>query len=224
MIQFDQVSKVYRGRAGPVCALSEVSLYVAAGEFAVVEGPSGSGKSTLLSIAGGLCASSSGTVRVDGQDLVNLSPAGRARFRARHVGFVFQMFHLFPYLSVLENVAAGASDPREAFSRARELLERCRLSDRLRHRPGELSTGECQRVAVARALINRPRLILADEPTGNLDPASARAVMDLLAEFHSEGGTVMLVTHREMAGGPDHRTIVLKAGCIEHGEAARMTP
>ncbi len=216
MIHLERVSKIYRGLEGPVRALSEVNLDVEAGQFVVVRGPSGCGKSTLLGVIGGLTTPTSGEVCVAGEDLIAAPASARARFRARQIGFVFQMFHLFPYLSVLENVAAAASPqvvakPR---TRAEELLEGFHLSHRLRHRPSELSTGECQRVAIARALINRPSLILADEPTGNLDPDNAQAVLDLLLGFHAEGGTVLLVTHQELAAQHAQRTILLREGQV----------
>ena len=216
MIHLEQVSKVYRGLDGPVQALSEVCLHVEAGQFVVIRGPSGCGKSTLLGVVGGLTTPTSGEVRVAGESLTAVSARARTQLRARQIGFVFQMFHLFPYLSVLENVAAAAvpqvvDEPR---TRAGELLERFHLSHRLRHRPCELSTGECQRVAIARALINRPSLILADEPTGNLDPDNAEAVLDLLVGFHREGGTVLLVTHQELAAKHAQRTILLREGRI----------
>jgi len=217
MIQLEDVTKVYPTGQGPVHALSGVSLNVEAGEFVAVRGPSGCGKSTLLCVVGALGAPSAGRVSVAGEDLVGMSSANRARFRAERVGFVFQMFHLLPYLNVLENVLAAAPAGREVAARARaeELLEDFQLGHRLRHRPGQLSTGECQRVAVARAIVNRPELILADEPTGNLDPESSRGVMDLLSGFHREGGTVLLVTHQQLAAEYAQRTILLRAGSVE---------
>lgn len=216
MIHLAGVWKTYRGLDRTVHALEDVNLDVAAGEFVVVRGPSGCGKSTLLTIIGGLGTPSRGEVRVAGEDLVAMSAAARAQFRARHVGFVFQMFHLFPYLSVVENVLAAALPGEDgAPARAQQLLERFQLGHRLAHRPAELSTGECQRVAVARAMINRPPLILADEPTGNLDPENAAGVLQLLTDFHAEGGTVLLVTHQELAPNPAHRTLLLRAGRIE---------
>lgn len=216
MIHLEQVSKIYRGKDGPVPALADVSLDVEAGQFVVVRGPSGCGKSTLLGIVGGLTTPTSGAVKVAGEDLIAASSHARTQFRARQVGFVFQMFHLFPYLSVVENVAAAALPQVVAkpVAQAEELLQRFRLSHRLTHRPSELSTGECQRVAIARALINRPSLVLADEPTGNLDPENAEAVLDLLRGFHDEGGTVLLVTHQEQAAKCAQRTILLREGRI----------
>jgi putative ABC transport system ATP-binding protein len=216
MIHLEEITKTYTTADGPVHALSGVSLDVDPGEFIVVRGPSGCGKSTLLTIVGGLGRPSSGHVRVVGEDVVALSSAARARFRARQVGFVFQMFHLLPYLTVLENVVAAAQggEHSAARRRGRELLERFHLGRRLRHRPAELSAGERQRVAVARAMVNRPPLILADEPTGNLDPDNAAEVLELLADFHRQGGTVLLVTHDEPAAEYAQRTVLLRDGLI----------
>jgi ABC-type lipoprotein export system ATPase subunit len=217
MIQLEEVSKVYQTSNGPVHALGGVSLGVDPGEFVAVQGPSGCGKSTLLTIVGGLGTPTSGRVIVDGEDIVAMSPAGRARFRAERIGFVFQMFHLLPYLTVFENVVVAALPGKEAAARGRaeELLEKFHLGHRLRHHPGELSTGECQRVAIARALVNQPRQVLADEPTGNLDPENSKGVLDLLSGFRAEGGTILLVTHQESAADYAGRTIHLRDGLIE---------
>jgi ABC-type lipoprotein export system ATPase subunit len=217
MIQLEDVSKVYPTQQGPVRALDGVSLAVEPGEFVAVQGPSGCGKSTLLTLVGGLGMPSAGIVRVAGEDVVAMSSSARARFRAERIGFVFQMFHLLPYLNVLENVAVAALPGREADgrSRAEELLHDFQLGDRLTHRPGQLSTGECQRVAIARAMVNRPQLILADEPTGNLDPENASGVLELLSSFRRDGGTVLMVTHQESAAEYAGRSIQLRAGAIE---------
>ncbi|MEE8451095.1 MAG: ABC transporter ATP-binding protein [Thermoguttaceae bacterium] len=216
MIHFEDVSKTYSTADGPVHALSGVNMDVGQREFIAVRGPSGCGKSTLLMLAGGLGTATSGRVSVAGEDLTAAGPAALARFRAKRIGFVFQMFHLLPYLTVLDNVAAASTGEQStARARAAELLEKFHLTDRLRHRPAELSAGERQRVAMARALINGPTLILADEPTGNLDPGSATIVLDLLADFHREGGTVLLVTHEEQAAAYAGRTILLRQGTIE---------
>lgn len=218
MIHLEQVAKVYRRADGPVHALWGIDLHVAPGEFVVIRGPSGCGKSTLLSIIGGLATPTAGRVRVAGKELSRMPAADRARFRARHVGFVFQTFHLLPYLTVCENVATAATGVvAGARERAQGLLESFRLGDRLRHRPAELSTGECQRVAIARALMNQPSLILADEPTGNLDPENAEGVLGLLADFHRKGGTILLVTHQEMASSYSQRTIQLSKGSLIGG-------
>jgi len=222
MIHLEEVTKTYPTANGPVHALAGVSLDVREGEFVAVQGPSGCGKTTLLMTVGGLCSPTSGRVVVAGEDLVAASSAARARFRARQIGFVFQTFHLLPYLNVLENVVAAAmpGQKRAARQRATELLDRFLLADRIKHRPAELSAGERQRVAIARALVNRPKLVLADEPTGNLDPESAAAVLDLLSGFHRDGGTVLLVTHAEQAAGYAQRTVLLRNGAVEEGVAA----
>jgi len=225
MIHLENVSKVYRTVREPVYALSGVTLNVAQGEFVAVRGPSGCGKSTLLMIAGGLGRPTSGRVVVAGEDLTTASSAVLAQFRARQIGFVFQLFHLLPYLTVWENVIAAAPAGREspARQRARELLGKFQLAGRIEHHPGELSAGERQRVAIARAMVNRPRLILADEPTGNLDAESAEAVLSLLADFHRDGGTVLLVTHQQQAADYAQRTILLRSGAIVGSDGALET-
>lgn len=214
MISFDSVRKTYPAAAGPVHALDGVTFEVERGEFVAVRGPSGCGKSTLLLLAGGLAAASEGRVVVAEQDLAQISTAELARFRARRVGFVFQMFHLLPYLNVVENVLVAADGQPDARDRAEQLLKRFQLGHRLAHRPDQLSVGERQRVAIARALLNQPPLLLADEPTGNLDPANAAAVLDLLSDFHRSGGTVLLVTHDEAAAARAQRTLCLSDGRI----------
>lgn len=220
MIRFEQVSKVYRAADGPVRALSGVSMDVRAGEFVAVRGPSGCGKSTLLMIAGGLAAPTSGDVAVAGRQLPRLSPAARARFRAEQVGFVFQLFHLLPYLTVLENVVAAAAPGREAAARDRaaELLDRFQLAHRLRHRPAELSAGERQRVAVARAMINRPELLLADEPTGNLDSRTGAEILALFEEIHASGHTLLVVTHDDDVAARTRRIVRLLDGRVHSDE------
>ena len=217
MIQLENVSKVFGTRRGEVRALDDASLRIAEGEFVAVCGPSGSGKSTLLSLVGGLALPTAGRVTVAGQDVAHMSPAERAACRADHVGFVFQLFHLLPYLTVLDNVLVAATPPTRATARRRgsELLERFGLGDRLSHRPGQLSVGQRQRVAMARALLNRPRLLLADEPTGNLDPANAAALLDLLSEYQREGGTVLMVTHEAYAAERAQRTVTMNEGRIQ---------
>jgi putative ABC transport system ATP-binding protein len=217
MIQVEKLTKTYPTRRGEVRALDGVSLEVADGEFLAIRGPSGSGKTTLLLTLGGMIRPTEGRCSVLGTDLYALSGGARAQFRARHVGFVFQMFHLIPYLSVLENVLVPAlrDGNGDAPSRARELLERFGLSARMDHRVAELSTGERQRTAIARALINRPELILADEPTGNLDPDTGREILECLADFHRQGGTVLVVTHEPWVEQYAGRTLLLRAGAIQ---------
>lgn len=222
MIRLESVTKTYQTNNGPVHALSEVSLAVPSGEFVAVRGASGSGKSTLLTIVGGLGRPTSGLVVVAGEDLGGMTASARARFRAERIGFVFQTFHLIPYLTIVENVAVAALPRRKSAARFRasELLERFGMGHRLGHRPAELSTGECQRVAIARAMINGPELILADEPTGNLDADNAGAVLALLDDFHRQGGTVLLVTHQESASTYAQRTVILRGGTIESQSAS----
>ncbi len=212
MIEIQQVTKSYASRGNKVAALEDVSLRVNAGEFVAVQGPSGSGKTTLLLVAGGLLAPTSGTVVVNGQNLYALSPDNRARFRGATIGFVFQQFHLVPYLSVAHNIlvpsiAVPANDAQE---RARALMDHFQLTDRARHVPSELSTGERQRVALARALLNDPKVLLADEPTGNLDGENAEIVLGYLSEFTENGGTVLLVTHDARATRYAHRTVCMR--------------
>jgi putative ABC transport system ATP-binding protein len=220
MIHLEKVSKIYPRPGGPVHALRDVTHDVAPGEFVAVRGPSGCGKSTLLTIIGALGMPTSGRVTVAGKDLLAMSPAERVGFRARQVGFVFQLFHLFPYLTVLQNVAvAQVAGDRKL---PRDLLERFGLADRLGHYPAELSAGERQRVAIARAMVNRPPLLLADEPTGNLDPDSSAGVLRLLRDFHQQGGTVLLVTHEEQAARQAGRTVLLRNGSIE-GDVLKNT-
>ncbi len=214
MIELQNASKVFGTPQGEVRALDDVTLRIEEGEFVAICGPSGCGKSTLLSLVGGLAQPTAGRVTVAGQPISEMSPAGRAAFRAENMGFVFQLFHLLPYLTVLDNVRLAAS-PRTratAGARAEELLVRFGLGDRLSHRPGELSVGQRQRVAMARALLNRPRLLLADEPTGNLDPENATAVLDLLSEYGAEGGTVLLVTHEAYAAERARRQVNMCEG------------
>lgn len=216
MIELQNVSKVFSAPQGDVRALDDVSLRIAAGEFVAVCGPSGCGKSTLLSLVGGLAQPTAGKVIVAGQPISAMSPGQRAAFRAENLGFVFQLFHLLPYLTVLDNVRLAATPRTQATAdaRAEELLVRFGLGDRLYHRPGELSVGQRQRVAMARALLNRPRLLLADEPTGNLDLENAAAVLDLLSEYQAEGGTVLLVTHEAYAAERAARQIKMCEGRI----------
>jgi len=222
VIELDHVTKTYPTRDGPVHALRDVSLAVPRGRFVAIRGPSGCGKSTLLAMAGALGSPSAGGVRLGGQDLAGLSAAEKARLRGQRVGFVFQMFHLLPYLTVVENVTAASLAERRAGSveRATELLARFGLATRLGHRPAELSAGERQRVAIARAMINQPEVILADEPTGNLDPDSAGQVLAILADYHQSGGTILLVTHDDAAAAVADEVVRMKDGQItaaDHG-------
>lgn len=213
MLILDDLSKAYRTRGTEVKALDGVSLRIDKGEFVAVCGPSGSGKTTLLMMIAAMLRPSRGSVRFDDRDIYAMAGPDRAKFRASHIGFVFQMFHLVPYLNVLENVlVAGGAVGRRDKVRAQELLRRLGLEHRIRHRPAELSAGEKQRAAMARALLNRPKLILADEPTGNLDPENARSVIEHLRDFQRDGGTVIVATHGPTAGEFATRTIHLRDG------------
>jgi ABC-type lipoprotein export system ATPase subunit len=214
LISLDHITKSYTGNVENVVAVDDVSVSVDSGEFVAVVGPSGCGKTTLLLVAGGLLRPDSGQVTIDGADPYSLSTEQRARFRAERIGFVFQQFHLVPYLNVLDNVLAPAlvtGDPT-ARQRADGLVQRFGLADRVRHRPGQLSTGERQRVALARALLNEPKVILADEPTGNLDGENSDEVLKALQAFANEGGAVLLVTHDPNAVAFAGRKVVLAGG------------
>jgi len=215
MVQLTDVTKTYRTGKREVRALAGVTLHVASGEFVAIQGPSGSGKSTLLFTIGWMVRPSAGEVLVDGKPLYRLSPGARAAFRRRQVGFVFQLFHLVPYLSALENVLLAGSGPQTTVRHlAHELLTGFGMAERLTHRPAELSTGERQRVALARALLNEPKLVLADEPTGNLDPDNSETVLQYLADYRAQGGTVVLVTHDADIAAHADRIVILESGRI----------
>jgi putative ABC transport system ATP-binding protein len=217
MIRCDKVTKIFRKNGSEVTSLDRFTAEVAEGEFVAVRGPSGCGKTTLLLTLGGMQRPSAGSVQLGGRDLYALSPSERAGLRSSEIGFVFQMFHLVPYLDLLGNVllACPGKPSAEVRRRAGGLLDELGLADRASHRPGELSAGERQRLAVARALLNRPKLILADEPTGNLDPENAAEVIRHLAEFHRGGGTVVLVTHGAAADAHADRTLRLEQGQLK---------
>jgi len=212
-------------RFGRVAALDDVALSVREGEWVVVMGPSGSGKTTLLNVLAGLDRPSGGSVAVAGTEVSGLSPRELARFRRETVGLVFQEFHLIPYLTALENVMLAQyvhslTDPAEA----REALERVGLGDRLEHLPSQLSGGEKQRLCVARALINHPRLLLADEPTGNLDEANERQVLDIFAQLHGRGQTLIVVTHNPEIASMADRVVELEHGrIVRDGVSARRS-
>lgn len=217
MITLHDVSRTVTSGSAPLTILHPLTLSIARGEFVAVVGPSGSGKSTLLGLLAGLDAPTTGSVTVDGVDITALSEDGLARFRGARIGFVFQFFHLVPSLTALENVAvpleiAGVPD---AMSRAARLLDDVGLGGRGHHYPSQLSGGEQQRVALARALANDPAILLADEPTGNLDSANGRMIMDLLRSVHAaRRTTLVLVTHdAELAAMADRR-ITMRDGRV----------
>ncbi len=222
------VKRVYGAGAEPVVALHGLDLAVTRGSFISVVGPSGSGKTTLLQCLSGLDDPDAGTVEVEGEDLRRLPDARRAEFRARRVGFVFQALNLVPVFSALENaelpLLLGGARRKEARWAAREALERVGLSGRADHRPSELSGGEQQRVAVARAVAARPALLFADEPTGSLDTAAADGVVDLLADLHAEGMTLVLVTHDAGVAGRAQRRLAMRDGAVVGDTDPRPLP
>ena len=203
IIQVKDVNKIYRTNEVETLALENVNISIEKGEFVSIMGPSGCGKSTLLNIIGLLDSPTSGTVEIDGKTTTGMSDRQLAAFRNRYLGFVFQSFHLIPSLNVTDNVELpliyrkGVSD-KERAARAREVLERVGLAHRMRHMPGQLSGGQCQRVAIARAIAGTPEIILADEPTGNLDSHMGGEVMQILHRLNrEEGRTIVMVTHNE---------------------------
>ena len=212
MIEIKDLSKVYVSKGEEVKALDHISLNIKNGEFIVIRGASGSGKTTLLLMIGAMLKPSSGKLLFDKQDIYNLSVTERNQFRASKVGFVFQMFHLLPYLTLLENVNVMSLGQKNMV--AEKMLVDLGLGDRMHHKPNALSAGEKQRAAIARALINHPKIILADEPTGNLDPENAEEVLKNFVQFHKNGGTVIVVTHGKEADKYADRIISLKNGKI----------
>jgi len=226
ILEADSLYKSYRMGAAEVRVLKGVELAVKKGEFVAIVGASGSGKSTLLHILGALDKPDKGVVKFEGRDLSRHSGSELNRFRNKMVGFVFQFYHLLDELSVLENVflpvMTGKSVigwfacRRWAKRRARELLEQLGLSDRARHKPYQLSGGERQRVAIGRALMNEPRLLLADEPTGNLDSATGNGILDVLEKLNSLGQTIVMVTHDERIAQRAERIVTLVDGKVEY--------
>ena len=215
VIQAEDLTKVYRRGTEEVRAVDGVSFRVDAGEFVAIVGPSGAGKTTLLQLLGAMDTPTTGRLRIAGQELSRLSDAALTRLRREHVGFVFQHFGLLPTLSVAENVALPALlSRRDVRPRVDELLETVGLSHRRRHRPAHLSGGEMQRVAIARALINGPSLLLADEPTGNLDSATGADILALFQKLQGEGLTVIVVTHNEALAQAAERRLLLRDGRI----------
>ena len=216
MIELQSVSKVYRSGTIEVRALDEVDLTVAEGEFVAIMGASGSGKTTMMNVLGCMDLPTSGVYRIDGIDVGSLSENQLARLRSSRIGFVFQSFNLVPRTDALGNVElpliySGAHDRKK---RARAALQRVGLGDRLRHMPNQLSGGEQQRVAIARALVSDPRMLLADEPTGNLDSYATTEIMDLFCELNHEGHTIVLITHERSVAALARRVVVVSDGRI----------
>ncbi len=216
VLKISNVSKNYVTKKRTVKALNGLSLELAKGKCVAVRGPSGCGKSTLLLTAGTLLRPDAGGVFVDDSNVYDINGNARAKFRAEHIGFVFQQFHLVSYLTVMDNVLAAsvAMKSNNTRERAAELIEKFGMADRADHVPAELSTGERQRVALARALLNRPGLLLADEPTGNLDSDNAHDVLEYFTEFVKAGGAVLLVTHDERATEYADRCLQMRDGRI----------
>ncbi|MBL8828318.1 MAG: ABC transporter ATP-binding protein [Planctomycetaceae bacterium] len=218
MFTLDNVTKVYRRRGQDVVALQVPSLAIQRGAYVAMVGASGSGKTTLLSMLGGMLTPTTGTIKVDGISLYDLSVTERAQFRCERIGFVFQTFNLVPYLTALENVELALYlakvTGQEQRQRATQVLERIGLGARLDHKPCELSTGQQQRVALARTLANDPAIVLADEPTGNLDPESRGCVLDFFDELHREGRTIVMVTHDAVAAKRAHESFRLAQGKV----------
>jgi putative ABC transport system ATP-binding protein len=215
VIALHGVTREYAGHAGTVRALDHASFSIVAGEWVAITGPSGSGKSTLVNLIGCLDRPTSGELRIDGVEVAAMSATELDRFRADKIGFIFQQFHLIPYLSAVENVMLAQyfhsmTDEKEA----RAALERVGLGHRAEHLPSELSGGEQQRVCIARALINNPPILLADEPTGNLDAANQKIVAELLQDLHAHGHTIVMVTHDPEMASLAQRKIALSHGKV----------
>jgi len=222
LVLFDNVWKIYRIGTVEVRALAGVSFSVSAGEYVAVIGPSGSGKTTLLNLLGCLDRPTQGRYVLGGRDVASLSDDELSEVRSKELGFIFQSYNLIPQLSVIENIGLplfyqGVPDS-VINARAVALAERVGLGKRLHHRPTELSGGQQQRVAIARALINEPHFILADEPTGNLDSATGREIMEILADLNREGTTIIIVTHDARVAACTRRVLRMLDGRIEHEE------
>ena len=222
MIELKGIEKVYEMEAEDVRALRGVDLEIEGGEYAAIMGPSGSGKSTLMNIVGCLDTPSAGTYRLNGTDVSEMNPNELADVRNQQIGFVFQTFNLLPRSSAFHNVELplvyAGTRRRQRRERAEAALERVGLADRMDHRPAELSGGQRQRVAIARALVNEPSLLLADEPTGNLDSRTGEDIMGLFDQLHAEGNTVILVTHEQHVAGHARRSIAILDGLVASDE------
>ena len=216
MLHFKNITKTFKGPGSTIEALKDVSFSLSSGEYIAVQGPSGCGKSTLLLTAGALLKPDHGSIVIDGDDPYKLGMNKRSMLRAKKIGFIFQQFHLVPYLTVLENVLmpSTASYTAKAKDRAMKLIQHFKMEHRANHLPSQLSTGERQRTALARALLNKPKIILADEPTGNLDEENGNIVLCYLSEFAKNGGSVLIVTHDSNVSKYADRIIRLAQGAI----------
>lgn len=228
ILEAKAVSKIYRTGTIEVEALAGIDLTVKRGEMVAIMGPSGSGKTTLLNCFSGLDDIDDGSVIVEGEEIHKLSDARRTAHRAKKMGFIFQAFNLIPVFTALENVELplllSGVGAKEARKRAGDMLEKVNLAKRSGHRPTELSGGEQQRVTIARALVSRPAIVWADEPTGNLDTSTATTVMRLLRQFNSEGETIILVTHDPTIGEAAGRLVRMKDGQVVSDEVAGAVP
>ncbi|NLY56561.1 MAG: ABC transporter ATP-binding protein [Firmicutes bacterium] len=218
LVKAERISKVYQTGAVTTTALRGINLSVAKGEYLSIMGPSGSGKSTLLSIIGGLCQPTQGVLEVDGFNVYELPTEKLADYRREYIGFVFQQFQLIPYLTALENVmlplvAAGRTG-REQQAAAIEVLEKVGLINKIDRLPSQLSGGEQERVAIARAIVNKPPIILADEPTGALDSQTTEEILELLAQLHAEGQTIIVITHNPLVAARADRVVRIIDGMI----------
>ncbi|MBU0509087.1 ABC transporter ATP-binding protein [bacterium] len=224
MLKVEGAKKHYKHRGRMVAAMDDLWLEIPKGDFISVVGPSGSGKSTLLLTLGGMLSPTEGKVHLEGTSLYDLSPDQRAHLRREKIGFVFQTFNLIPYLTALENVQVplllASANEDEQKNKALALLERVGLADRLDHKPAELSVGQQQRVALARVLANNPALVLADEPTGNLDPETSQQIIGFLEEINREGRTVVMVTHDPQVARKSRRILRILDGRIVEDKSA----
>lgn len=218
MLVIENVSKIYRKKGQEIKAIDAISLEISKGDFVAITGSSGSGKSSLLLMLGGMLSPTEGKVSIDGESLYDLPPKEKASFRQQKIGFLFQTFHLIPYLSAIQNVQVplllSSVDSKRQVERAEYLLRRVGLQDRMEHKPSELSVGQQQRIALARMLANDPSLILADEPTGNLDPEMSQNAINFLLELNAEGRTIILVTHDRNVAQQAKREITISNGKI----------
>jgi len=216
MLKVKNISKIYKKKDQEVKAIDNISLEIASGDFVSIIGPSGSGKSSLLLMLGGMLSPTFGEIFIDGESLYDLSPKARALLRKKKLGFVFQTFNLIPYLSAIQNVQMplllNGLNEKEQIEKAQHLLERVGLNDRMNHKPAELSVGQQQRIALARMLANDPSIILADEPTGNLDPEMSQNIIKFLYDLNQEGRTVIMVTHDMKVANLAKRSIIISKG------------
>jgi len=214
MIELTKIAKVYRKGTEEFQALQDLSIKIEKGDFVAVTGASGAGKSTMLNVIGGLIKPDSGTIKFNGKDIYYHNSRETVEYRKRNVGFMFQQFHLMPYLTVLENIKLACFE-NDQLNNIERFLEKCSLSPLKNKYPHELSVGEKQRTAFVRAIITNPKILLADEPTGNLDPENSRILMTLVEDHHKKGGTVILVSHDPLTSQYANSSILLEKGRLK---------